>query len=338
MTPITSLLAVLCLVVGVITARTLRRRMLAAPPPSTSRAWTRLALVALLAAFTLSLVTITYFARVRALAMVFPTRSLAARTPEQYGLLDFQEIEFEASDGLRLFGWYFPSHNGAVIILIHGHGGNRAHLLEEAAFLSQAGFGLLLYDARNHGASQGSFSTFGLLEANDVVGAVDFIQSQAAGNSPPIGVLGISMGAATAILATEQIPQVQALVAEAAYASLDGLVRGNLYNLARLPAWPFAPLFIFFGEQATGAQIGAVNPAAAIANINPRPVLLIHGELDQTVPVSHAHQLLAAARPPKDLLLLPTTGHGGYLQTGGEAYVEAVVGFFHRYLVDSRYR
>lgn len=102
---------------------------------------------------------------VTAFALVFPTwpafyvtnvprPSIAATTPSDRGV-EFREIRFTTPDGVHLSGWYIPSRNRAAVVVLHGASSTRSAVLEHAIALARHGYGVLLYDARGHGRSDG---------------------------------------------------------------------------------------------------------------------------------------------------------------------------------------
>lgn len=273
-----------------------------------------------------------WVARSRAYGIVHPGRVPLARTPDSVGITNYTSVSFLSSDGLTLRGWYAPTKNGAAVITVHGHGGNREGMLDDAALLTARGYGVLLFDLRNSGESDGAMTTLGLLEVNDVRGAMEFVKAQEGVDANRIGLLGHSMGGATAIMAA-RIPQARAVVAESTYTSLEDNITNGVRQVAGLPPFPFAPLVIFFGQQEAGLDITAVRPVDDIALISPRPILIVHGELDETIAAANAHKLYEAAGEPKELYVIPNAGHTGLVQAGAEEYVRRVVGFFDESLL-----
>lgn len=251
----------------------------------------------------------------RAWDIVHPARSQAWRTPDWVGIDRFREVSFHSADGLVPRGWYAPPRNGAVVIFVHGLGANRGQLLDDAAMVYREGYGVLLYDSRNCGESEGTLTTLGYQEAQDVLGAVDLVLSQTAGDEPRIGLLGHSMGGATAILAAAQDGRVDAVTAQSTYASLEAILGSSLKQITGLPGFPFAPLVVYFGELEAGIRVEQVRPVDAIGLLSPRPVLVMHGALDEVIPVSNAYDLFAAAREPKQL------------------YIRELLGFLERHLL-----
>jgi fermentation-respiration switch protein FrsA (DUF1100 family) len=141
------------------------------------------------------------------------------------------------------------------------------------------------------------------------------------------------MGGATAIRAAARYPQVQVLVAESTFTSIEDNVSESITALTGLPPFPFAPLVVWFGEREAGIDIGQVSPVDVISAISPRPVLIVHGERDAVISAKNALRLYAAAGEPKELYLIPNAGHGGLPQAQPEEYQRRVVGFFDRYLL-----
>jgi fermentation-respiration switch protein FrsA (DUF1100 family) len=276
---------------------------------------------------------VLWITHARAYAIVHPARQPITASPESIGIMNYQLATFDSLDGLTLKGWYMPSQNGAVIIFIHGHGGSRTGLADEALAMIQQGYGALVFDLRNNGESQGNVTTFGLLETLDVRGAVDFVKAQPGVDADRIGVLGQSMGGATAIMSAARIPEIRAVVAESAYTSMEDNITNGVQRLAGLPAFPFAPLVIFWGQREAGINISEVRPVDEIASLSPRPVLIVHGERDDLIPVENAHHLYQAAQEPKELYLIPNAGHTNFVHAGGEAYVQKIVEFFDRNLL-----
>ncbi len=274
-----------------------------------------------------------WLAHQRALWLVRPGRTLPQRTPADVGITHWRDVSFESKDGLTLSGWYVASENTATVILVHGLGSNRERLLNDAALLVAEGYGVLLFDLRNSGTSEGDLTTLGYLEVLDVGGALDFVLAQPESDPQRVGLLGHSMGGTTVILAAARYPQVRAVVAESAYTSVADNVADSVEALTGLPPFPFAPLVVWFGEREAGLDISQVSPIEIIGTLSPRPVLLVHGELDPTIPVENARRLYAAAGEPKELYLIPNAGHGGFLQAQPEEYPRRVVGFFDRYLL-----
>ena len=257
-------------------------------------------------------------------AFLHPARHLPAETPGDRGL-EYRDVEFTSSDGFTLRGWYLPSKNGAAIIAGHGIGGSR--LLEPVEVLARHGYGVLAFDWRAHGESDGELCTFGYYEVRDVEGALAWLQEQSDVDPERIGMLGESMGAVTAIRAAAALPGIQAVVADSAYPDLEEAV-GNIWRGTGLPAFPFVPLQIALGEWITGLELDAMQPLEDVAAISPRPILILAGGQDPITGPDAGQRYYEAAGEPKELWFEPEMEHVSFWRVAPEAYERRVVGFF----------
>jgi uncharacterized protein len=274
----------------------------------------------------------TWLAYSRAGDIVHPARVPIGSKPEIVGISDYQSVTFLSADGLTLHGWYIPPKNGAVVIFVHGLGSNRSMFWDDVAMLHPHGYGILLFDLRNSGTSEGEITTMGLLEAGDVDSAVEFVLAQPGVDAQKIVLFGHSMGGATVILSAAGNPKVRAVIAQSAYTSLEDNVSASMRQLTGLPAFPFAPLVVFFGEHRSGMQIRQVRPVDVVADISPRPILLVHGAQDLLVPVSNVYDLYAAAQEPKELLVIQEAGHGGFAFHSPQTYPAQILNFLENAL------
>jgi len=127
-----------------------------------------------------------------------------------------QDVSFRTSDGLLLSGWYVTSHNGAAIIIVHGGGGDRDGDRTHAAMLARAGYGVLLYDARGRGQSQGAPDAYGWTWGHDVDAAIAWLERRRDVKDGRIGALGLSTGADVLIEVAARRHDIRAVVADGA--------------------------------------------------------------------------------------------------------------------------
>jgi pimeloyl-ACP methyl ester carboxylesterase len=266
------------------------------------------------------------------------TRHAQKDSPATYGI-DFEAVQFTPRDdpALTLQGWLLPQAEATqTIILVHGFGlgGCRScdfkeRFTEFAAQLHANGFAVLLFDLRGHGESDAARYTFGVREQRDVLGAVDFLLAR--GVAPgQIGVLGASMGGASSIIATASEPAIGALITDSAFADLDYLLQREFPRRSGLPAW-LLPSVYLMGQAVTGENVSNARPEQVIAQIAPRPVLIIHGDADELVPVEHSARLAAAA-PHADVWIVPGATHVESWVLLQDAYVARVADFFRAHL------
>lgn len=124
----------------------------------------------------------------------------------------FEEVRFEG-DGVTLAGWYIPptGEHGGVVLVLHGSGGNRTAGTWYAEQLYDAGYGVLMYDQRALGESEGEMQSWGWHDIRDLPGAVDFVVSQPGVNPERIGGIGLSLGAAILLNGMGVEPRIRAL-------------------------------------------------------------------------------------------------------------------------------
>ncbi len=126
----------------------------------------------------------------------------------------FEEALLHTADGLELRAWYHPPANGAVILLLHGAGGSRTGVRSYAELLAGHGYGVLAFDLRGHGQSQGQTNRLGWQGTADIGAALDFLRQRA--EVRQIGGLGISMGGEALLGAAAAYPEVRAMAADGA--------------------------------------------------------------------------------------------------------------------------
>lgn len=294
--------------------------------------WRNLALFALLAIAIGALIGGVWFAHERTMGLIHPERSAPSRTPTDLGISRYENVSFKTSDGLRLDGWFIlpATQPGSTFIFVHGLGANRSELLDEAAMFARRGYGALLIDLRNHGTSEGTITTLGYAEVEDMRAAVQYLLTRSEVDPQRIGLLGHSMGAATVLRAAARIPQARVVIAESAFTSLDDNIAEGVQGLTGLPPVPFAPLVIWFGERETGMNIQQVRPIDDVPLISPRGVMFIHGARDPIIPVRNSEQLYQVAHEPKQLYIVPNAEHNGLYAANPQEFENQVMSFITR--------
>jgi len=241
--------------------------------------------------------------------LFFPTQEIAY-TPGQAGL-DYEQAFFFTQDGLRLHGWYVPGRTDVTWLWFHGNGGNISHRVDEMALIQQRlGVNQFIFDYQGYGRSEGRPTEQGTYR--DARAALEYLQNRPDGAADRIVYFGRSLGAAVAVeLATSQPPLGMVLVSP--FASVG--------DMARLTT-PFFPVrcpvqWLVGNRYDSLARIGRVD----------RPLLILHGDQDQTVPVSQGKKLFEAANSPKQFRLLAGAGHNDTYSTGGAEYWDALTEF-----------
>lgn len=257
-----------------------------------------------------------------------PPRLPILSTPARHGM-PFEEVALASRDGTRLAGWRIPADRpeGAVV-LCHGHPFHRGLVLPWAAMLWPCRWDLLLLDFRAAGRSAGSLCTLGHDEVGDLEGAVNWLRSEPRTARHPIGVFGVSLGGAVALLTAADDGRIAAVATHGAFATLDRAIEQR----GRLLLGPAGPLLSSqarrIGRRWLPVDPEQVAPVAAIARIAPRPVLLFHGRRDCIVSCSDALLLYEAAGEPRQLHLLQRASHVDIPRGERDAYAARLRAFF----------
>jgi alpha-beta hydrolase superfamily lysophospholipase len=228
-----------------------------------------------------------------------------------------EDFTVRAPDGILLHGWkVFPAiPNGAWVLAFHGVADNRVGITGQSEVLLRAGYSIVMMDARAHGDSEGPIATYGWLERSDTQAVVNALFSTE--HPAHLFALGESMGAGIALQSAGVDSRIEAVVAEAPFASLKeaaydyaGLQRSLLLGKTLLA--PGAWMMLSRGQAIAGFPAARVSPESAVAS-RAFPVLLICDAADTTLPCRHAERIYAAARGPKSLWVVQGAFHTGAL-------------------------
>ena len=239
-----------------------------------------------------------------------------------------ETVEFDGADGTRLVGLLAVGTRDQAVVLLHGYRCLKEEMLPQAEMLHGAGFTVLLYDQRNRGESGGEFVSLGFHEREDALAAMEFLRSRDGLSDVRVGLLGISQGAAAAILAAAQNQDVRAVVADSTFRSIDSAVAQSFTHFIGLPAFPFAPITVWLAEVRTGIDRRQIVPEETVSELAPRPILVIHGQDDETISPEDGEAVYAAAEEPKQIWLVPGAGHGGGSSVAPDEYRRRIVAFF----------
>jgi len=244
-------------------------------------------------------------------------------TPADAGLA-YETVTLVAEDQVGMPGWYIPSHNSSVIILLHGYGGNRLWTLHYAEMLARHGYGALLYDQRASGESQGDKRSYGWQDAGDFEAAVQYLRSRDDIDPERIGILGCSTGAEIAIAAAARFGEIGAVVADAPFAP----TLKDISTPVTVQDWltlGISPLFYQYIEWLSG--VSPEKPLSqAVQEISPRPLLLISTGGDYEKRQADMYYNLAGE--PKTHWNIPEAYHCGGPEARYDEYEQRITTFF----------
>ncbi len=249
-------------------------------------------------------------------------------TPASFGLV-FEDVAFRSSDGVALSGWWVgAAAPKGTVVMVHGLNRSRVEMVRRVPFVHGEGWNALVFDLRRHGASGGVATTFGAKERADVLAAVRLARAKSPGR---VVLWGVSLGAASVMLAAAEDPQVAGVVCDSSYRSLADTVRHHLRLfrsfrpwLRLVPSWPAAEETLFWMGRRAHFDPAVVDVQAAAARLAGRPVLFVANDQDARMPKDIAFDLQKAVGPTAEVLIVPGRSHGGAWRDGTAAYEAAV--------------
>lgn len=261
-------------------------------------------------------------------ATVWWRPSLPAKAPPPPA----RDLTLVAADGMMIAATFWPgrSADSPGIVLLHGVYDSRQRYAGNAGWLAQQGFAVLTVDLRGHGQSGAAPHAFGLTESRDARAAFDWLKAEQRG--APVGVIGISLGGAAALLGDEGPLPAQGLALQAVYSDIDAAIRNRIAAFLPEPA-PFllTPLLKYQARPRFGVGPERLRPIEALAQVQ-APVMVIGGGSDRFTPPDESRALFDAAGGPKTLLILDGMDHAEASWADTEAYRAQVRDFFLRAL------
>ena len=255
--------------------------------------------------------------------------------PEAVTMLkaQYEEREMESFDQLRLHGYLCRQKkpNKKWAVLIHGYDDSGMWFGREALAFYQAGFNLLLPDARGHGKSQGTYVGMGWHDRLDIKEWICWLVRQYPDSE--IVLYGVSMGAAAAMMAAgEKLPSnVKAAVEDCGYTSAWSVLSYQMKSQFHLPAFPFLYCADFVTRIRAGYGMKEADALKCVAGTR-LPMFFIHGTEDRFVPFEMMKELYDACRSEKECLAVAGAAHVQAALVGGAEYWDRVFRFVDRYL------
>jgi uncharacterized protein len=231
-----------------------------------------------------------------------------------------ETVKLETSDGLELDGWYVPSKNRAAVIVFPGRSGSQ----QQARMLAKSGYGVLLYDRRGEGRSEGDPNSWGWDFDKDIRAGIDFLAQRDDVDPERIGGLGLSVGGEMMLEVAADTPQLAAVVAEGAGARTMGEEVDDVAGFEKVGA------ALSYGARDLANSIlqnrlPPDNLAGLVPKIAPRPIFLIHAGTDDSG--HRGPDYFRAAREPKQIWEAQG-GHTDGIDREPKEYKRRVTAFF----------
>ena len=236
----------------------------------------------------------------------FPDKELVS-TPGDFGL-EYEEVFFSASDGVKLHGWFVPGEEETTLVWFHGNAGNISHRLENLEMLHRRlGINVFIFDYRGYGRSEGRVTEKGTYL--DAEAAIEYLRSRLGPElEENIVLFGRSLGCAVAVeMATRH--KVRAVILESPFTSIQAMGQR---------AYPYLPVGLLI--RLIEARYDSLSKMRGIHS----PVMMVHGDQDDLVPIELARELFDATNEPKRFHTIKGAAHNDTYWVGGDAYFDAL--------------
>ncbi len=216
-------------------------------------------------------------------------------------------------------GWYFPGKRREVVIVLPAAGGSEDQIIPYAKFLHAAGYTVV----GSYSANNPEFGiNWGMLKRKFALATARALKTD---GFDKIAILGISEGAAGAIMAQAEQPMFMAIVADSSYANLRRLFQRSPSIEGLNPA--FARTVMWEAQWWFGRPLDKISPVTDAANLGNCPLLVIQNRGDKITPVADGREILYAAGVNSEMWIAPSDGHGDAIYEAPAAYAARVVKF-----------
>ena len=240
------------------------------------------------------------------LATKIPPTARPSLNPARIGLV-CEDVDLKTDDGLRLSAWWMPNGkpDRPPVVVLHGLGASKAHMIDYILFAQQQGNPTLAIDFRGHGDSDPSLTSIGFYESHDAMAAMKFVRSRGAGN--PV-LWGTSMGAVSALLAAARDGSAAGVIADAPFDTYRNTVLHHAKLMYGLSEYPFVAIAFPMIEQRARFRIDDVDCLRAAGEVR-APLLVLAAEKDTRMPIPVVRSVYDRAAGPKEFWVIPGEGH-----------------------------
>jgi alpha-beta hydrolase superfamily lysophospholipase len=249
---------------------------------------------------------------------------------DAYGLHG-KKMVFTTRDSLQLAAYLIRTEQKAkgTVIALHGYRSNKNKYLPVASYFIEAGYHFAALDLRGHNESEGSFTGFSYYEKNDVSDFIDYLEKHE-NIRPPFILYGHSVGAATALAVAAENKDVNVLILESIFTSLEDIIPNYIrfYTGIEIDSIPEEISETVFNS--ADVPLKKIRPVDLADQIN-IPVLFIHGRRDEKVPLQEAREVYNRINGPKSFIVIDSATHNTLWQKGGQDYFKRIIGFIEKH-------
>jgi len=227
-------------------------------------------------------------------------------TPAE-ALLDYEDVWFNASDEVRLHGWMIPAVGcSALMLFCHGNAGNISHRVDNLRRLHDIGLNVFIFDYRGYGQSSGRITEAGFYL--DAEAAYTVARKYALAQNSKLVIFGRSLGGTAAVHLGVRVA-CSGIILESAFTHMAAMAR------------------VHFPLPVPGGLLRhKLNALEKISRIK-APVLFVHGDRDNIVPINLGRELFDATMAPKEFMTIQGAGHNDTYFVGGQAYFDKLRDF-----------
>jgi dipeptidyl aminopeptidase/acylaminoacyl peptidase len=258
---------------------------------------------------------------------VKPKRYVSDETPADFNM-SYENITLKTADGVKISAWFIPNDKTKkAIVICHGYPFDKGNVLTFATFLRKR-YNIMMFDFRAMGRSGGWYTSGGYYEKRDLMAAIEYLKKDR--GIGPIGVFGFSIGGSVAIMTAELSEDIKVVVADSLTASLEYVV-DSMYRQFSFFKHPFVFMTKLIAKIFFGIDTSKVSAVRSAPNMK-SALLLIHGDIDDQVPVEESKMVYKEAKEPKELWIVKGANHGKAHAIMGRKYEKRVMDFFEKYL------
>lgn len=242
---------------------------------------------------------------------------------KKFNNLEKQEVYLDSQYGYTIHGFFFPNNNSKkAIILCHGITWSLYGSVKYMDMFIKRGFAVFIYDHRNHGLSGGKDTSYGYFEKFDLKKCTDWLINKL-GEDIIVGLHGESMGASIVLQNVAIDDRIKFCIDDCGFSDAQDLFKHRLEKDYNIKILPLVRLSSRISKMRTGWSFKDVSPITTLAKAE-IPILFIHGEEDDYVPMFMCKQMYSVKKGYKEIYIAPNAGHAQAYRNNKDEYEKRV--------------